>query len=244
MAETNQPFELLGIIPARGGSKSIPLKNIRLLAGKPLIAHTIEAAKASSLLTRVIVSTDHPEIARVSKEWGGEVPFMRPDELAGDFIEDWPVFDHALRWLQDQEGYSPEAVLRLPPTSPLRRSHHIDEAIRLLQSHPEADSVRSVCEAPKHPLKMWRIDRGRLEPFVDPKHSGIQEAYNKPRQKLPAAYIQNGAVEVIRASTVLKKKSMSGDIILAYEMKPEESVNIDSLMDFEWAEFLVKKRVP
>ncbi|MBI2069774.1 MAG: acylneuraminate cytidylyltransferase family protein [Elusimicrobia bacterium] len=234
--------DILAIIPARGGSKSVLKKNIHLLAGKPLIVYTIEAAKRSALLTRTIVSTDDEEIARIARDLGAEVPFMRPAEHASDQAEDLPVFKHALQWFNKHERWVPEIVCRLAPTSPLRRAEHIDAACRLLLGSPQADSVRSVCEAPKHPLKMWRIKNGDLAPFVPLEVFGIREPYNKPRQALPEAYVQNGVVEAIRSKTILEKNSMSGEKILSLVVAPEDSVNIDGPLDFLWAEFLISQR--
>jgi len=230
---------ILGLIPARGGSKSVPKKNIRLLAGKPLIAYTIEEAKKSRYIDRLIVSTDDKEIAKVSSRLGAEVPFMRPKRLAGDHATDLSVFKHALLWLEKNEGEKPEIVVHLRPTSPLRTVFHIDEAIKLLLNS-DADSVRSVCISQKHPYKMWKIKNGYLVSFLS--KSSIGEKYNLPRQKLPPAYIQNGCVDVVRRSTILEKNSMTGDKILAYVMDEDESVNINTFIDFQLAEILIKKK--
>lgn len=233
--------EILAIIPARGGSKSIPRKNIKLLCGKPLIVYTIEEAKKSRYIDRIVVSTDDPEIAHIAKEYGAEVPFLRPKELAGDDVTDLPVFQHCLIWLKKHKSFSPDIVVQLRPTAPLRKAKHIDHGIEILLNSPEADSVRSVCLAPKNPLKMWKIEKNRLIPFIRESFSGIKEAYNLPRQKLPTAYIQNGSVDVIRTKTILRKNSMTGDIIIPFVMEECESVNIDTEIDFLIAEQLIKK---
>src|SRR5512145_1145659 len=150
--------EILALIPARGGSKGIPRKNIRSFAGYPLIAWSIAAAKQSSLVTRVIVSTDDEEIAAVAHEWGAETPFLRPAELAQDKTTDLPVFEHALQWLEEHEGYRPEIVLQLRPTSPIRPKDMLDRSIRILLNHADADCVRGVVPAGQNPFKMWRFD--------------------------------------------------------------------------------------
>ncbi len=149
--------EMLALIPARGGSKSIPRKNIRPFAGHPLIAYSIAAGLAAELVTRVIVSTDDEEIAAVARRYGAEAPFLRPAELAQDHTPDLPVFQHALEWLAEHEGYQPEIVVQLRPTSPFRRVAHIDQAMYRLLEQPEADSVRTVCVPFQNPFKMWRI---------------------------------------------------------------------------------------
>jgi len=236
--------KILAVIPARSGSKSVPRKNIRLLAGKPLIAWTIEAAKKSRYLDRIIVSTDDGEIAAVAKSYGAEAPFLRPKEISQDLSTDVEFLLHALDWLRDHEGYEPDIVLRLPPTSPLRTTAHIDEGIRVLLGDPEADAVRPVTEAPKHPYKMWRVGKGGkyLEPFLPESFTHMEEPYNMPRQALPKAYIHTGAMDVMRTRTIREMRSTSGKRLGYFFMSPEDSVNIDSLADFEIAEFFMRKR--
>lgn len=238
-------MEILGIIPARGGSKGIPRKNVKLLAGKPLIAWSIEEAKKSRHLTRVIVSTDDEEIAAVARQYGAEAPFMRPRELAQDLSTDVEFLLHALDWLKGKEGYEPEIILRLPPTSPMRTAAHIDEGIEKLLSMPDADAVRPICEAPKHPYKLWKIseDKKYLEPFLPKSFTGFDEPYNLPRQLFPKAYIHTGAMDVIRARTLYDQKSTSGRKLGYFFMPHEDAVNIDHPIDFEIAEFLMQKRL-
>ncbi|MFN8427912.1 MAG: acylneuraminate cytidylyltransferase family protein [Anaerolineales bacterium] len=144
----------LAIIPARGGSKGIPRKNIRNFAGYPLIAWSIAAAKQSSLVTRVIVSTDDEEIASVAREFGAETPFLRPAKFAEDNTTDLPVFEHALAWLAEHENYHPEIVVQLRPTSPIRPRGLVDDAIQVLLHHKDADSVRGVVSAGQNPHKI------------------------------------------------------------------------------------------
>ncbi|MCF7810474.1 acylneuraminate cytidylyltransferase family protein [bacterium] len=234
--------EILAIIPARGGSKSVPRKNIKLLGGKPLIAYAIQEAAKSKYINRCIVSTEDQEIADISLKFGAEVPTLRPRELAEDHVKDLPVFQHLLSWLADNENYRPDFVVHLRPTAPLRTVEHIDKGIEILMSSPDTDAVRSVCPAAQHPLKMWRVDDGKLVSYVPSSVYGIEEAYNHPRQKLPPAYIQNGSVDVIRTSVILEQNSMSGKNIKALVMEESESVNIDSPMDWAMAEILIKHR--
>ena len=147
--------EVLAIIPARGGSKGIPRKNIRSFAGHPLIAWSIAAAKQSHLVTRIIVSTDDEEIAVVARRLGAEVPFLRPSELAQDLSVDLPLFEHALSWLKEHEGYQPDILIQLRPTSPIRPIEMVDGAVQMLLDHPEAHSVRGVIPSGQNPYKMW-----------------------------------------------------------------------------------------
>lgn len=231
--------EVLAIIPARGGSKGIPQKNIRTFAGHPLIAYSIMAARQAETVTRVIVSTDSPEIAAVAREYGAEVPFMRPDELAQDNTLDLPVFQHALAWLIANEAYSPDVVVHLRPTSPVRPPGLVDEAVRMLLDNPEADSVRGVVPAGQNPHKMWRIDMetGQMRNLLDV--PGVPEPYNAPRQALPPVFWQTGHIDAIRPQTILEKNSMSGGFIFPVKIDPSYTVDIDGLSDWQRAEWLV-----
>ena len=161
--------EVLAIIPARGGSKGIPRKNIKVFAGHPLIAYSIQAGLQARGVSRVIVSTDDEEIAAVARAYGAETPFLRPAELAEDRTLDLPVFQHALDWLAEHEGYRPEALVQLRPTSPVRPPDLVDQAVETLLAHPEADSVRGVVPAGQNPHKMWRIDAetGRMRNLLE-----------------------------------------------------------------------------
>ena len=228
-------IEVLTLIPARGGSKGIPRKNIRSFAGYPLIAWSIAAAKQSSLVTRIIVSTDDEEIAAVAREWGAETPFLRPSELAQDKTTDLPVFEHALKWLEDVEGYRPEIVVQLRPTSPIRPRTMLDEAIQILLNHKDADCVRGIVPAAQNPFKMWRFN-GEGKPLGQLLEvEGIAEPYNAPRQILPAIYWQTGHIDAIRVSTIVDKKSLTGDVIYPLMIDPKYTVDIDTLPD--WAKY-------
>lgn len=230
-------YEVLAIIPARGGSKGIPRKNIRIFAGHPMITYSIAAAHHSEVVTRTIVSTDDDEIAAVARQYGAEVPFLRPVELAQDNTVDLPVFEHVLNWLSDHESYSPDVVVQLRPTSPLRPRNLVDDAVGLLLSHPEADSVRGVVPAGQNPYKMWRIDpgSGQMAPLLTV--DGVPEPYNAPRQNLPPVHWQTGHIDAVRPETILVKKSMSGSVILPLLIDSRYSVDIDTLYDwrrYEW----------
>lgn len=230
--------EVLALIPARGGSKSIPRKNIRPFAGHPLIAYSIAAGLAAKSITRVIVSTDDEEIAAISRRYGAETPFLRPAEFSQDQTPDLPVFQHALRWLAEKEGYHPEIVVQLRPTSPLRRVWHIDQAVAGLLQRPDADAIRAVCIPFQNPYKMWRIAAdGTLQPLIQ---TEFREPYNMPRQALPEVYWQTGYVDAAWVRTILEKNSMTGERILPLIIDPAEWIDIDSPDDWRRAERLLE----
>jgi N-acylneuraminate cytidylyltransferase len=232
----NKP-EILAIIPARGGSKTVPRKNIQPLAGHPLIAYSIAAGLQAQRVNRVIVSTDDEEIAEIGRSYGAEVPFLRPASLAQDETVDLPVFKNALEWLAETEAYQPEIVVQLRPTSPLRPPDCVDRAIEILLSNTDGDSVRGVIPSGQNPYKMWRISsEGNLQPLLG---NNFEEPYNMPRQELPQTYWQTGHIDVIRASTILEKGSMSGDVILPLIMDPRYAVDIDTAKDHEHAQWIL-----
>lgn len=223
--------EVLALIPARGGSKGIPRKNIRDFVGAPLIAYSIAAGLQSRHVTRVIVSTDDEEIAAVAREWGAEVPFLRPSKFAQDDTTDLPVFQLALTWLAEHQDYHPDFVVQLRPTSPVRPVGLIDQAIELMLTNPQADCVRGVVPSGQNPFKMWQIepDSRQLRPLLN--LPGVKEPYNAPRQELPKTYWQTGHVDVIRTSTILEKGSLTGDVILPVLIDPRYTVDIDTPAD-------------
>ena len=227
--------EILALIPARGGSKGIPRKNIRNFAGYPLIAWSIAAAKQASCVTRLLVSTDDEEIAAVAREYGAETPFLRPTELAQDQTADLPVFEHALGWLEKNENYTPEFVIQLRPTSPIRPKDCVDDAVKILREHADADCVRGVVPAGQNPHKMWRFagEDQPMKPLLQVE--GIAEPYNAPRQILPPVYWQTGHIDVIRVSMIMRKHSLTGDLIYPLVIDPRYTVDIDNLSD--WAKY-------
>jgi len=230
---------VLALIPARGGSKSVPRKNLLKIMGKPLIAYSIEQALASKYINRVIVSTDDTEIAEVARQCGAEVPFMRPSELAGDSSTDFDVFEHCLNWLLENESGMPSQVVHLRPTGPARHVEKIDDAINALVSSPSSDSLRSVSVATQSPYKMWRAnEEGNMEPVVQ--LPDIPEAHSTARQNLPLAYWQNGYVDIVRPSTILEKKSMVGSKVVGYVLK-DKVPDIDYVSDIPAVEAAIRK---
>ncbi len=228
---------VVAIIPARGGSKSIPRKNIKYLGGCPLISYSIASVLCSEYIDRVIVSTDDNEVAEIAMNWGAEVPFIRPAELAEDHVLDLPVFDHAIYWLETNENYRPEIIVQLRPTTPFRPRRCVDEAIEILLNS-QADSVRGVTPSGQNPYKMWQVKDDRMIPLLE---SEFNEPYNMPRQKLPATYWQTGHVEVIRYETIMHKHSMTGDHIMPIVIDPKYSIDLDNEDQWEFAEFVLER---
>lgn len=230
-------MNVLAFIPARAGSKRVSNKNILPLGGKPLIGYTIEAAKKARLVTRVIVSTDSKEIASVSRSFGAEVPFLRPNEIAQTDSTEMQFFIHALDWLAEHEGYIPDLIVLLYPTSPFRKPESIDKAIETMLAHPEADSLRSVRLCSEHPYKMWVTEGEYLQPFVK---TADQNKHTLSYQLLPTVYIQNASIYITKPQTILEKGSPTGDIIVPFIMDEVESVDINTPLDFKFAELLLK----
>lgn len=226
----------LGIIPARGGSKSIPRKNLAPLGGRPLIAHTCEAARAAARLDRVILSTDDAEIAETVRALGVDVPFMRPASLAGDTVPMLEVLQQAVRALEARDGDRADVVVLLQPTSPLRRARHIDEAVALLEASG-ADSVVSVVEVPHQftPGSVLKLDGERVVPY----ESGPMILR---RQDKPRLYARNGpAIVVVRRQTLLETGTLYGPHTRPYPMTPEDSIDIDGPLDLEIAAFFLAR---
>lgn len=225
---------MIGVITARGGSKGLPRKNILRLAGKPLVAYTIEAALGASLLDRFVVSTDDEEIARVSRQYGADVPFLRPQELAQDETSIYPTLIHAVQWLGQHEKWHADYILLLQPTSPLRTSTDIDGAIRLALER-DADGVVSLSEVKQHPYQMKRLtEDGSIRHFI-PQSKAIDR-----RQELPPVYAVNGAIYLVKRSVLLEQETFYTERTYAYLMPPERSLDIDSRWDFHLAELVLR----
>lgn len=226
-------LRIVAVIPARGGSKGIPRKNMRDLVGKPLIAYTVEAALKSKTLRRVVVSTDDVKIAEVAKSYGAEVPFLRPAELAKDDTPGLLVIQHAVKWMEENEGHKLDVVVVLQPTSPLRSERYIDETVeKLLRTG--ADSVITVCKVRHHPFWSFTAEEDRLHPFVE------KEITVGKRQDLPEIYAVNGAVYAVRRDVLFEQNSVFGRDTRAVFMPYEESVDIDNYFDLFVAEMMLK----
>lgn len=230
-------IRVLGLVTARGGSKGIPGKNVAPLAGKPLIAWTLEAAAESRGLDRIIMSTDDDEIAEVCRDWGIEAPFKRPAELAGDDSSHIGVVVHALEWLAANDGYRPDFVMLLQPTSPLRTADDIDAAITLAEKR-EASAVLSVTATHDHPFLVRAMTHsGSLGHFVE-----CDIEYPR-RQVLPAAYAINGAIYLNERDSLLSTRSFEPEGAIAYEMPAERSLQIDTPWDLHLCELVLRDRL-
>ena len=231
-------MNILGVIPARGGSKSIPRKNITPICGKPMIAYTIEAAQGSQRLTYFVVSSEDPEIIEVAKKYGASVPFVRPAELATDDAPTLPVVQHAVLEIERQQRVTFDYVVLLQPTTPLRLPEDIDRALDRLVA-TGADSVISVCDVGAyHPARMRQIIDDQLVelPTREPKEM-------LRRQDLPPVYIRNGAIYAVRREVLMERNSMVGKVCRPYIMPEERSVNVDGRLDLLIAEILLNERV-
>lgn len=228
-------MNVLGVVPARGGSKGIPQKNLAMIAGRPLLAYTADAARASRHLSRVVVSTDDESIAAAARALGLEVPFMRPADLAADDTPMLPVLQHAAREVA-RAGSAADIVVLLQPTSPLRRASHIDDAIELLQS-TAADSIVSVVEVPHQfsPVSVMRLDGGRLRPFLD--GPPVTRRQDKPR-----VYARNGPAVLAVRRHVLDAGSLYGSDSRPLLMAAADSLDVDGPDDLALAEFLLQRR--
>ena len=224
-------MSLLALIPARGGSKGISRKNIRELCGKPLIAWSIEAAQNSVSVDKIVVSTEDEEIADIARLFGADVPFLRPKELAQD---DTPGIAPVLHALEKLPGF--EQILLLQPTSPLRTADDIDQIVKKCQERQTPAAV-SICESKTHPNWMFYCDEdGKLSPFTDSPRA-------TSRQDLPKIFTVNGALYLGKSDWIRQTCDFISSETLGYVMPPERSKDIDTLLDWEWVEFLMKKRI-
>lgn len=221
--------KILGIIPARGGSKGIPGKNIRLLGGKPLLQYAVEAARSSKLVNRLILTTDSPDIAAVGRSLGIEVPFIRPPELARDDTPMLPVLEHAMQFVES-EGWQPDIVLLLQPTAPLRRAEHIHQAVKLLVES-KCDSVVSVVEVPRHyvPDFVLRLEDGKLKPFLD-------APLVTRRQDARPAYSRDGTIYAFRRAVLVEEHGIYGEDCRPLIIPNDQSCNLDTMDDWLEAE--------
>jgi CMP-N,N'-diacetyllegionaminic acid synthase len=228
---------VLAIIPARSGSKGLPNKNVLPLAGRPLLAWSIDHAVQAKLVDRVICSTDDEKIAEIAREHGAEAPFLRPAELSGDDANDASFTVHAVKWLAENENWKADIVVILRPTSPIRDPADIDGLVQKMIDNPTAHSCLSVVEAEKTPYKMLTEQvNGSIVPIV---MCEIPDQLNAARQTLPRALQQTGAIHGIRGEIAVRDNTVIGAIILPYEPKFKTVIDIDSIEDFAKAEQII-----
>lgn len=221
---------IITVIPARGGSKGVPKKNIRKLKGKPLIQYSIEYSLKCPLVSHTVVSTESQKIADIARKKGAEIRFLRPSEYAQDDTPDYPVMRHALDTLEKVFQEAIDYIILLRPTSPLRPQGLIERGMKIFKRFPECSSIRSVSPCSQHPYRMWKIVNGFMTGYEDTVH----EPYNLPRQKLPLVYFQTGDIEIIRRDTLMKG-SVSGDKILPLIIGQDEIFDIDKKSDLKRA---------
>jgi CMP-N,N'-diacetyllegionaminic acid synthase len=231
-------MEVLALIPARGGSKGVPRKNVRRLAGRPLIAYTFDVARRARRLTRVVLTTDSPEIAALGRAAGIDVPFLRPVRFARDTSPASDYIRHALGWLKAHEGYRPHAVVLLQPTSPFRRPADIDTCVGLL-ARSGADAVMTVSRAPQKFHASWQLVLGR-HGLLSPAMGGRIRPLPR-RQDLPATWLRNGLVYAFRTSTFQRTGTIYGARVLGVPTPEMRSVNIDDARDWQKASTVAAK---
>ena len=231
---------VFAIIPARGGSKGIPKKNIKLYMGKPLIYYSICQALESKMIDRCFVTTDSEEIQSIALNYGAEVPFLRPPEISGDMATDYEFLDHFIQWLTVNEPQTPPTLLvQLRPTYPNRSVKIIDTCIRQMINQPQFDSLRTVVPCEHTPFKSYTIDNKDNPAVLNPifkEYRNIREPYNMPRQLFPQVYVNNAYLDIIRPSTITDKKSVTGDTVMPYIMSNNDVHDIDTLADFARSE--------
>lgn len=219
---------VIGIIGARGGSKSIPRKNIKLFTNKPLIVHSIEQAKKSKLIKDVYLSTDDEEIAEIGRQNGAIVPFLRPKEISEDLSTDFEFINHFIQFLFKNNLQIPDLIVQLRPTYPTRKVDIIDDCINnFINKYNEYDSLRTVIEVEHPPYKMYKIENNNLTPLFS-EVNGLKEPYNCPRQILPKTYWHNGYLDIIKVNTIINQGTITGKNILPYIMDRKEVDDIDT----------------
>lgn len=228
--------EVLAIIPARGGSKGVARKNIKNLCDKPLIAWTIEEALKSKYIDRLVVSTEDKEIAEISRKYGAEIPFTRPKELAQDETPGIEPILHCVKWIIENENFYPDYTCTLQCTSPFRKAKDIDEALEIIIKK-DSDSIIGVCESEVSPYWMKKVKNGKLKDFIE------DGPIYARRQDMPRIYRLNGAIYIGKTDILIKNKSWHTDNTIPYIMNRIDSIDVDDLVDFKFAEFLMKERI-
>ena len=229
---------VLALIPARGGSKGVKMKNIKKFRNKELIYWSISLAKESKYINRIIVSTDNDDIKEVALKYGADVPFLRPSEISGDLSNDYQFIKHCLDFLKETNQKIPDIIIQLRPTYPTRSLKILNETIDIfINNYKNYDSLRTVYKLDKSPYKMYRIQNNELTPLFK-EVDDIKEPYNECRQILPETYIHNGYIDIIKTDIVHKKNSITGDRIYPYVMDKNEYHDIDTIEDWKKAEKL------
>jgi CMP-N,N'-diacetyllegionaminic acid synthase len=231
-------MSMIAIIPARSGSKGVPGKNIKLLGGIPLFAYSIIAAKMMPSVSRVIVSTDSEEYAQIAKDYGAEVPFLRPNEISGDKSTDFDLFLHAINWFKENESLIPDYILHLRPTTPLRNPQIMEDAVKLfIENKNLASSLRSGHTAPESPYKWFLKNDDNY--FKGLRDDLTPEKVNLPRQSFPSVYIPDGYIDILKSSVILTTGTLHGDKMLVFESP--FCVEVDTKDDFQYLEFQIQK---
>lgn len=227
---------VISIIPARGGSKGVPKKNIKVLNGVPLIGYSIRVSLLSKIISRTIISTDSEEIASIGRHYRAEVPFLRPSELALDDSTDYEFVAQALDWFRSRESQVPDYLVHLRPTTPLRHPQVVDKAIEMLIADKNATALRSAHEMAESAYKTFEVENGYFK-RVGTGSFDLDEA-NQARQSFPKTYQANGYVDVLRSSFVLENRKIHGDRVIAY--RTPRVTEVDSLEEFEQLEFQIR----
>ncbi len=236
-------MKIISVIPARGGSKGIKNKNIVKINSKPLIYFSIKQSLKTKLIQRTIVSTDSKKIAKISRQCGAEVPFLRPKSISNDAAKDYSFFSHLIKWLKKNENYTPDLIVQLRPTQPFRSIKLLQKAIELMIKDKKADSLRSISIPERTPFKMW-IKKGRyLKYFVNKKSFIKKEYFNMDRRKLPKVYWHDGIVDIVRSNTLKKYKNLTGKKIAYIFSNNDYLIDIDTEKDLKLLKIFLKKKL-
>ena len=230
-------MDIIAVIPARSGSKGVPDKNIRNLAGKPLIAYSITAAKNAGLIDRIIVSTDSEKYADFAREYGAEVPFIRPNKYSKDDSTDYDFVKHLLDWLADNEGSTPDYIIHLRPTTPLRDSSVLDNAIEKFMNNVEATSLRSAHEMSETAYKQFELEDKYFKTICTGSFD-LDDA-NNSRQSFPKTYFPNGYIDILRTSYILENHLLHGNRVMGYIT--DFAIEVDTIDDFKFLEWKINK---
>jgi CMP-N,N'-diacetyllegionaminic acid synthase len=230
--------DVIAIIPARSGSKSIKDKNLSNLGGYPLLAYSIVAAKLANHIDRIIISTDSEHYEEICHKYGAEVPFLRPKEISGDTSTDLDFMLHAMHWVHENEGKAPEYWVHLRPTTPLREPARIDDAIQMLISRPEATALRSAHVAPESPFKWFRLNKSGFLTALISEDTNLDK-YNQHRQSYPKAYVPDGYVDIVKSSFVMNSGQLHGSNVIGYESP--YCIEVDSQEELDLLEFQLRK---